>query len=144
MHKMLANQYFITRNYPAAVKELEFFLGSNPKDKSSRKKLIISYIQTQNVNKALVVFTDLIMEDINFIMDTDLTENYCPCPELIFEYENDFNKENISQVTLILGILWLYCNIKKSYEYFEKVLAVNPENKTVIKIINKLRTTIHN
>ena len=44
MSEMLANQYFIARNYGEAEKLFEAVIGNDPNNKSSRKKLIICYL----------------------------------------------------------------------------------------------------
>lgn len=142
MHEMLANQYFISRNYIAAAKEIEKALETNPGSKSLRKKLIICYIQLQKINEALFLFIDLITEDIFCILNTDIEKDYCPCPKLIYQHEYDIIKSSPQNKKLILGMLWLYCDINKSTIYFSLQNEEYPRNEVVPKILTKLNQTL--
>jgi len=142
MHEMLANQYFISRNYIAATHEIEKAMETNPGCKSLRKKLIICYIQIEKINAALLLFNDLIAEDIFFIINTDLEKDYCPCPKLIYEYESDIIKSDPNEKKLILGMLWLYCDISESFNYFNQQNEEFPKNAIITKILTKLNQTV--
>lgn len=142
MREMLANHYFYSRNYLAAEKELEIALALNPACKAIKKKMIICSIQTQNINNALRLFSELVEEDIYFITNTDITKDYCPCPQLIYEYENSSIVTDENRKNLILGMLWLYCDIRVSIDYFEKVNTFNSSNTTTINLLKKLNQTL--
>src|SRR5574340_573758 len=88
MSEMLGNQYFLSRKYCEALRELEESLLKNPSNKSIKKKLIICYVMAGKVYTALELFEQLITEDIYFIINTDPILDDCPCPEIIYEIEN--------------------------------------------------------
>ncbi len=140
MDEMLGNHYFLARNYNRAAGLLENALRVDPKNKPMRRKIIICFAQTGQVDKALKVFISLIKEDIDFVINTDPIDDDCPCPELVFELENELqNNRNSLDFNLILGMLWLYCKLDKSVEYFEKAYLIDKDNNS-IKSIRALLT----
>jgi len=136
MSEMLGNQYFMARKYSLAEPILESCLRKYPGNKSIRKKLIVCYTQTGNLDTALSSFLSLIKEDIEYIINTDPVEDDCPCPELIYDLENS-GKQFVDLMLEYgkLGILWLYCDINKSIYYFKKALEINP-SETKLKSIH--------
>ena len=136
MDEMLGNHYFLARNYSRAAELLEKALRTEPKSKPIRRKLIISFSQTGHVDKAMTIFLSLIKEDINFIIDTDPVDDDCPCPELVFEMERRQGNNQLSfDFLLILGMMWLYCNLHKSYEYFLKAAEMDKNSSSVKSIL---------
>ena len=136
MDEMLGNHYFLARNYARAADLLEKALRSDPKNKGMRRKLIICFAQTGHIDKALTVFLSLIKEDIDFIINTDPVDDDCPCPELVFEMEHSIVESRHSlDTTLVLGILWLYCNVHKSLEYFSQAVKIDNNNKIIKSIL---------
>jgi pentatricopeptide repeat protein len=135
MDEMLGNHYFLARNYNRAAKLLDSALRNDPKNKPMRRKLIICFAQTGQVEKALKVFLSLIKEDIDFVINTDPIDDDCPCPELVFELESALQNNRTSlDYNLILGMLWLYCKLEKSAEYFEKAYQLDNQNNTIKSI----------
>lgn len=135
MSEMLANQYFLVRNFISAKSLYENILEKDPLNKSVKKKLTICYVTTGEIDKALDVFLSLIKEDIDFVINTDIKSEDCPCPELISQIENQeklFNDEK-DKITA-LGILWLYCSLDNSFEYFKKAELNNPDDKRISEI----------
>lgn len=142
---MLGNRYFLARNYKQAQENFEFVLDKNPANKSVKKKIIICYLQNGELSKALDTFNELIHEDADIIINTDLKEDACPCPELIENYGNILPYEqNSNDLKLMLGMLWLYCDVKKSKEFFNSVLKEKPGDKKLKSIVsvieNRLKT----
>lgn len=140
MYEMLGNQFFLARNYQKAADQLEKALGKSPGNKAIRRKLIICFIQTGQVEKALQVFLSLIKDDIRFIMDVDPVADDCPCVELVYDLEKRVDPEHPSFRDLTaLGMLWLYCNPERSRAYFQKALRCEPDNpvvKSILALIN--------
>ena len=140
MSEMLGNRFFMIRDYAAAAREFEATLASDPRSKPVRKKLIICYAQLLRVNEALAMFSTLIVEDIEFIINTSPDADDCPCPDLIFEEENSVRQMSHPKTNLpILGMLWWYCNAEKSLEYFEQATAADSGNTALQSIVKKLR-----
>ena len=139
MDEMLGNHYFLSRNYGRAAQLLEKASRVDPKDKPIRRKLIICFAQTGRIDDALAVFLSLIKEDIDFIINTDPVDDDCPCPELVFEMEHgNINNNQSLDSMIVLGILWLYCNFHKSFEYFTQAANIDKNNKMIKSIITLL------
>ncbi|NWG29508.1 MAG: tetratricopeptide repeat protein [Ignavibacteriaceae bacterium] len=144
--EMLGNKYFLARNYESAAQNFQHILQSDPINKSIRKKLIICYTQTDQIQKAFENFYLLAKDDINFIMNTDIVADDCPCPELIAKYGNVLPYEYDSyDLKLMLAMLWLYCDAGKSLEFFKRITDENPDNSRIKEIVSlieeKLKTT---
>lgn len=139
MHEMLGNQYFLARQYSLAEKELEAALLHNPTSISIKKKLIICHTQTNTIHRALDIFIDAIGQNIHAITDTDPILENCPCPQLVFELENSLLPAEGIERHLVLGMLWLYCDIEMSLKHF---LAVSHHDKKIEYIVSQLQSTI--
>lgn len=134
--EMLGNKYFLARNYESAALNFQYTLKSDPINKSVRKKLIICYTQIGQIQKAFENFYILCKEDIDFIMNTDIVADDCPCAELTEKYGSRLPYENSSLDTkLMLAMLWLYCDSKKSLEYFKRILLEHPSDSKIKEII---------
>lgn len=146
---MLANHYFLVRNFISARSIYESILAKDPSNKAISKKLIICYVTTGEIGKALHLFTELIKQDVDFIIHTKVDSEDCPCPELISRIENEDTllKNEIDKITA-LGILWLYCSLEKSIEYFKHVQIYCPNDERVREInsilLNKLLANKNN
>jgi tetratricopeptide (TPR) repeat protein len=141
MSEMLGNQYFLARKYSLAADELEKALSKNPTNKGIRRKLIICEIQKGNINKALDLFASLVEDDVAFIIDADPIRDDCPCPELVYDMEEQFNdnKDSIDYY-LKLAMIWLYCDVNKSLHYFNLSMGIDLDNGLIKKIIYHLST----
>jgi tetratricopeptide (TPR) repeat protein len=145
--EMLKNKYFLARNYSGAAQNLQYVLSQNPINKSARKKIIICYTQTGEIEKAFENFYTLVQEDINFIINTDPVADDCPCPELVTKYGKMFPYENESyHMKLMLAMLWLYCDANKSYGFFKEIAEtdiVDLRIKEVLTLIEKNMESIN-
>lgn len=136
MYEMLANQYFLARRYDQACSVYEKVLLKRPKDNFVRRKLIICYSQIGEIKKALNVFISCLEDDIECITKIDPVAEDCPCPELVTDLEHKLaNNLNSLDYHLMLGMLWLYCDLDKSIDYFLKAQQIDPENATVKYIL---------
>lgn len=142
MNEMLGNQYFMTRNYLGAAHAFQNVLKDDPTNINANKKLIISLTQIGKFEQAMELFSEFIVKNINRIIETDPVKDDCPCPELVKNLEL-FTKHGSESFTLYetLGILWLYCDINKSIEYFEKSLQLKPMDEKVNSILVILKKT---
>jgi len=141
--EMLGNKYFLARNYENAALNFQHTLKSNPINKSVRKKLIICYTQTGHIQKALENFYILCKEDIDFIINTDVVADDCPCPELTEKYGNVFPYENGSyDMKLMLAMLWLYCSVQKSLEFFKRILLENQSDSRIKEITSLIEEKV--
>lgn len=140
---MLGNQYFMTRNYYGAQKELEEVLLKYPDNNLVKKKVIVCYTQTGKVGEAFHYFLELVKENIDLIVKTDPIRDDCPCPELIEKLNSIGN--NIADEynsNLIMGILWLYCDVKKSAQYFNKLKELDSQNLQIDFVLTALNNYI--
>lgn len=138
MSEMLANHYFLVRNFISAKSILESIIEKEPNNLTASKKLIICFVATAEVDKALKLFYKVIKTNIELIINTKIDSEDCPCPEIINEVDSKDNFfKSDREKTIALGILWAYCNIEKSIEYFKKVEMLNTEND-IIKNINSI------
>ncbi len=143
MDEMLGNHYFLTRNYARAADLLEKALRSDQKNKAIRRKLIICFAETGHVDKALMVFLSLIKEDIDFIINTDPVDDDCPCPELVFDMEHwNVNTRQSLDDAEVLGMLWLFCNLHKSFEYFTQAANMDKNDKMIKSILALLNVRL--
>ncbi len=144
--EMLGNKYFLARNYESAAKNFQHTLISDPINKSARKKLIICYTQIGQIQKAFENFYILCREDIDFIINTDVIADDCPCPKLTEKYGSRLPYENDSyDVKLMLGMLWLYCDAGKSLVFFKRILVESTGDSRIKEITaileEKLKST---
>ena len=144
MNEMLGNQYFLTRRFKEATLNFEKALLLNPSNNDVKKKLIICYIQQNEVKLALKLFTDLIADDIDVIVKSDPDKDDCPCLHMISEIENFPKKITESEKNTMLGILWLYCDKLKSQSYFNKLIKEEPSKLIYKSIANIINQSIHN
>ncbi len=141
MSEMLGNYHFLVRNYSSAIKELEEVIAVCPAENKAKKKLIICYTQTDQLNKAVDLFYNLVKEDIDCIINTDPEIEDCPCPELTRNLEEGLiERNNEYELAVELGILWLYCDKEKSLKYFQKAWQLSSSDKRIAVIIEKLTT----
>ena len=135
MCDMLGNHYFRINKFSLAQEEFEKVIKKNPLNNTVKKKLIICYTQTDYVEKALDMLIEVLKDDIYKIIKTDQAEENCPCAELISNtYEklkNEYTEKNI----IILSILLLFCDVKKSYKNF-MLLKQDKADAKISSIIN--------
>jgi tetratricopeptide (TPR) repeat protein len=140
MHEMLGNQYFLARNYYRSAENLEKALWKTPENKAVQRKLIVCYTKIGKIQKALESFLSLIKKDIDFILNTDPVDDDCPCPELIFDMENRQNQHSDSvDSSIVLGILWLYCDINKAIEYFKKAHSIDAKDPLIKSALSLIK-----
>lgn len=139
MSEMLGNQYFMARNYSAAQKEFEEVLLKYPENRSAKKKLVVCYTQTGRLKESFAYFLDIVKSDIDFIVKTDPIKDDCPCPELIDKLEPK-NKDRVNsfEYNLIMGIIWLYCDINHSKFFFTKLKEIDPTNLDIATVCNEI------
>lgn len=144
MSEMLGNQYFLSRNFLKAKEAYESVLGKEPQNDFIKKRLIICYTQSGEVNKAFKLFYEIVKKDINILLNTDIIGDDCPCPELLSKYENVKPNEEYSHDTkLMLGMLWLYCDAKKSLEFFNSLINEGETNFEFLEIINQIKSKLN-
>jgi hypothetical protein len=130
----------MVRNYLDATITFEKVIARTGASKSIRKKIIVCYVRLFQMEKAIDEFLSLIREDINFIINTNLQDEDCPCPEIISEIGS--NKINFSnkEKKIALGILWLYCDLDTSLRYFEEYNKEYGQDNKINEIISIIKT----
>ena len=89
------------------------------------------------------MFCYLVKEDIDFIIHTDPEKEDCPCPELVTELETNSKKRfHVYELNIELGMLWLYCNAKKSLDYFRRAYQIKKNDARLKLIITQIESVI--
>jgi tetratricopeptide (TPR) repeat protein len=140
MSEMLGNRYFLSRKFDKAIPELEFALKGVSEDEKIKKKLIICYIQVGQIEKALPLFEELLFKDPFIIINTDPYYDDCPCPSLVDHWEDMIRyREDSMRIELVaLGMLYLYCDIHKSVDYFQKAQNNIENDNQINRILSRL------
>lgn len=144
MKEMLGNQYFLAGRFSEATTQFERTLLLDPKNNEVKKKLIICYIKQNELKLALKIFTSLISENIEIIINSNPTMDGCPCLQMISEIDTSHAKLKDYEKNAMLGMLWLYCDILKSREYFNNLLKNEPNNSDYKFIVNIIKQPILN
>lgn len=140
MSEMLANSYFISRNFAKALPLFEKELHSGKDSEKLKKKLIICYLALGRVDEAFHFFYELVSKDPNIIIDTDPYWDDCPCPEMVRTFEGNKNVDlNSARVSLTLGMLYLFCDLNRSIRYFEKAAISDPKNLKLSSLLQRLK-----
>ncbi|PIP76887.1 MAG: hypothetical protein COW85_11865 [Ignavibacteria bacterium CG22_combo_CG10-13_8_21_14_all_37_15] len=137
---MLANHYFLVRDYERAAIAYEAVIDKTSRSKAIRKKIIICYVKTFQMEKALTEFCKLVEEDIHFIINSDLKADDCPYKEIITEIENDEIYFGGDEKNLVLGILWLYCDLQSALKYFDSYFRSNSNNPDLERAYQIIQT----
>ncbi len=140
MSEMLANSYFISRDFGKALPYFEeALLKGNASDKI-KKKLIICYIVVGRIDDAFNLFFSVVNRDPMIIINTDPYWDDCPCPEMVRKWESnrDVNVES-PETSLILGMLYLFCDVQKSISYLEKALELDNYYLKLSSVLRKLK-----
>lgn len=137
MSEMLGNQFFLARNFKKARDSYEAVLETEPENDFVKKRLIICYTQTGEIDKAFKLFYELVKKDISYITNTDIVADDCPCPELISRFGDVKPNEEFSFDTkLMIGMLWLYCDKAKALEFFDNLYSINKNNLRIAEVRN--------
>ncbi len=139
MSEMLANQYFMARNFVAAEAEYEKCILQKENNLLAKKKLIICYTENGKIERALDLFNQVISQQIQVITSTDLVKDDCPCPEIIKRIIEITDGTESVDVQIQLGILWLYCNPEASLSYFEKAKLSGEYQSKIIFAIDQIK-----
>ena len=133
----------MARNYSSATFHLERALQVHPGNKAIRRKLIICYTQLGEIERAFDTFVSLIKEDIDYIINTDPISDDCPCPEIVFNLEDNLHGKQASFTdNLVLGMLWLYCNTERAWDYLHKALVQKPDHSKIKSALSIIKTRI--
>jgi len=142
MSEMLANRYFIARKFDLALPVFEKELAKGNTNVAIKKKLIICYGALGQIEKAFELFFELVKKDPFLIINTDPYWDDCPCPEMVKQWENSTKQVGVSpREALILGVLYLYCDLDKSIEYLEKALDYDEYFLKINSVLRILRNT---
>jgi tetratricopeptide (TPR) repeat protein len=138
MNEMLANQYFIAERFKDACEKYKEVLKVNPTNTQVKKKLILCYIQIGKVQDAFELFLEIITTNINTIIENEKNIYNQPCKKMIYELEHLPSDLNETDKMLVLGMLWMYCDINQAIQYFRKLITENPNDLIFKKVLNKL------
>lgn len=140
MSEMLANSYFISRNFAKALPLFEEELQAGKASDKIKKKLLICYLDVGRVEDAFRLFYELVSKDPDIIINTDPYWDDCPCPEMVHDFESNKKPDvGSARIPLILGMLYLFCDVDKSVRYFEQALESDPSNLKISSLLQRLQ-----
>ncbi len=141
MSEMLGNRYFLARQFDKAIPYLEEALAQNPTIDKIKKKLVVCLIQIGQIERAISLFHEIILKNPHTIIDTDAYYDDCPCAELIPLWEKKLNmKEDSVECMKIMGMLTLYCDVKKSRSYFKKAISLSEKPARLKSILDHIQS----
>ncbi len=141
MSEMLANSYFISRNFAKALPLFEQELRSGHASDKIKKKAIICYLALGRVEEAFRLFYELVSRDPYIIINTDPYWDDCPCPEMVQDFEG--KKQTALESTrtfLAMGMLYLFCDVSKSVHYFEQAVQLNARDLKLNSLLQRLQS----
>lgn len=143
MSLMLANRYFLDRDYAHALPLLEAALAEAPHASPARKKLIVTHIVLGNLPEALALFARAVEEDPRSIIDTRAEDEDCPCPDLCRALEKRLPyAPDPYPVLLSLGMLELYCSLDRARDYLAQAGRLRAEESRIPGILNRLQQEV--
>jgi len=144
MSEMLANQYFMAREFEKANAILEELLDPVHPHPYQLKKLILCNVYLGRIDAALTYFHRLIKTNIRVLTKTNIEDEDCPCKEIIaYIQQGNLDRLPESDKFKALGMLYLYCDVIKSVFYFNKSNQSNRDNEIpdIIRIIENSITS---
>ncbi len=143
MSLMLANRYFLDRDYLHALPLLEAALSEAPHSSSIRKKLIVTDIVLSRLSEALDLLEQAVEEDPRSIIDTRADDEECPCPDLSRALEKRLPyATDPYPVLLSLGMLELYCSLDRSRTYLAQAARLRAEEPRLPRILLRLQQEV--
>jgi len=140
MNEMLGNQYFLARKYEEAKFEFENVHAEIPDNRFVNKKLIICYVQCNQIDQALILFKNFVEHDIQFIINSDPTKDDCPCPEIVKEIlDSDLLLSHPIETKLKLAIVTLYIDANQSLKFFKEVATEPRWRPRLTSIIDRIK-----
>ncbi|KAA3656462.1 MAG: tetratricopeptide repeat protein [Calditrichaeota bacterium] len=144
MDRMLGNQKFLAGNFEEAIPLLENVLLKHPEDTHSVRKLIICYLATGQLYRAIPSFINLLQKD------TTLTSPTCD------DTSSDLEREIFSSLTssfkvgfnpaeqhLAAGILAMFFDCQLAQSFFKRAQKSDPNDENTKKILDILHVKNH-
>ena len=140
MSEMLANRYFIARRFDLALPIFEKEVARGNHHVAIQKKMIICYCAVGRLEEAFELFFELVQQDPGIIINTDPYWDDCPCPQMVKEWENTEQKAGINpREALMIGMLYLYCDLDKAIYYLEKALDYDDYFLKISSVLRHLK-----
>lgn len=133
MSEMLGNHYFLSRNFSQAINAYSSAFQNVFPDKVI-KKLIICYITQGDIDVAEEYFLKLIKSNPSIIINTEITDEECPCLDIINNLENKSHSLRSIEDYIGLGILWFYYDTSMAQKYFDRAQNIDTKNKFIQEI----------
>ena len=139
---MLGHHEFLLGHYASALSHYEMVIAGGGSSKGVRKRAIVCYIQARHPEKALPLFTSLVVEDVAYVLGQEQDREGCPCPVIIEEYMSHLTDSIGHADLLALGMLWAYCDTQESIGWFKRALQQKQEDPFVVAILRELSSCI--
>lgn len=136
MSLMLGNRYFLDRDYARAVPLLEAARAETPEAARVLKRLVIAYVQLEELELALDRLELVLSRSPRAVIDTDPDEEDCPCPALCAAFERRLGSGPATySVVLGLGILELYCDLQRARRHLRQAHDLRPAEARLTRVL---------
>ncbi|MCA9730790.1 MAG: tetratricopeptide repeat protein [Deferribacteres bacterium] len=137
---MLGNQKFLAGNFEGAIPLLEKVLIKHPDDAHSIRKLVICYLATGQLYRAIPQFISLLQSD------QTLTTQFCEEDSTGLEREifstltSSFKVGfNPAEQNLAAGILAMFFDCQLAQSFFKRARKSDPDDENTQKILDILQ-----
>jgi len=143
MHEMLGHHHFMVGDYATALSHYRQVIQEGDANTEVKKRAVVCYVHTRRIAEAVLLFEELLKEDVDCIVRHNQDRYGCPCPEIIDEYECSLRTDEISQSDRIaLGILWSFCDVHRSHEWFTEAIREDPGSAFLQSVLRILKDRI--
>lgn len=136
---MLGNQYFMARKFEQAIPHFETTLEQYPDDLRILRKLVICYVASESLKRALDKMELFLKSAPKDYFETEQRDENCPCPEIIDRWSvNPPKALSRYEYLIAMGILDLFCGHKRSRSYFHQARKIQPLEHIIDDILEAI------
>jgi len=136
MSEMLANQYFLSGRYERALPLLEQFLLSSPDRAYLKNKLLICYLQMDQIDRALELCLEILRTAPFDLVGSDPCTQQFPCLEQTLQRPDGPPTTPIELNRL--AVVYLFCRPEVSLVHLRNSLELDPEQTAISEILSLL------
>ncbi|MBT4504053.1 MAG: tetratricopeptide repeat protein [Gemmatimonadetes bacterium] len=136
MSEMLANQYFLSGSYERALPLLERFLLNSPDRAYLKNKLLICYLQTDQVDRALEFCLEILRTAPLDLVGSDPCTQRFPCLEQTLQRPGGIPTTPLELNRL--AVINLFCKPETSLRHLRRSLDLKPGQAPIREILSLL------
>ncbi|NIS24475.1 tetratricopeptide repeat protein [candidate division KSB1 bacterium] len=142
---MLGNRYFLTGKFNEAIPHLEKTLSTHPDEVATLKKLMICYVASENIERALTKLDVLLTHVPEQLFTGKPGNNDCPCPELLEQWTATPPGTLTSLDYLLgMGLLALFCDVGLASRSFTEAKKLAPDMEILDKVLKLCAAQLEN